>query len=122
MNELTQHFLISESVPSLVLWIGAVLLFTAWVRLRPWSVRGTSWKIHVPTAGRAIVCFLALLVAAQALQRHLIFATTWAIWPILLVGAASAEIVLVMYAFECRTIRKREGRIVRVMRALLVLP
>ncbi|HCE46450.1 MAG TPA: hypothetical protein DET40_23140 [Lentisphaeria bacterium] len=121
MNELTQHFLISESVPTPILWLGAVLLFTAWVRLRPWSVRGASWKIHVPTAVRAIVCFLALLVAAQALQRHLIFATTWAIWPILLVGAASAEAVLVMYAFECRTIRKREGKIIRVLRALLVL-
>ncbi|HBC88407.1 MAG TPA: hypothetical protein DCZ94_15770 [Lentisphaeria bacterium] len=121
MNEMTQHFLLSQSVPTLILWIGTILLFAAWIRLRPWSVHGTGWMTFVSPAVRALVCFIALLVAAQAFQRHLIFATTWAIWLILLVGAISTEIVLVLYAFECQTVRKREGKIIRVLRALLVL-
>ncbi len=121
MNETTQHFLLSESVPTLILWLGSVLIFAAWIRLRPWNLKGGGWIALVPQVVRTLVCFVALLVAAQALQRHLIFATTWAIWLILLAGAVSAELVLVMYLFECQTVRKREGKFIRVMRALLVL-
>ncbi len=122
MNEMTQHFLISESVPTLLLWLAAVLLFMAWIRLRRWNVESPHlWRRLVPAAVRAIVCFIALLVAAQALQRHLIFSTTWAVWPILLAGALSAEAVLVLYAFECRTAPKREARMMKILRATLVL-
>ena len=118
----SQHFLLPAVVPTLALWIGSVLLFWSWIRLRGWTLRDShGWRMALPSFVRAMLCFAALLVAAQALQRHLVFATSWPIWPVLLAGGIAAELVLVLYVFERSTVTIRQGRLLAVARTLLVM-
>lgn len=118
----TQHFLLPMSVPTPVLWILALLLMASWARLRSWDTRAPSvWRVVVPSVCRSLICFAALLALAQAMQRHLVFATSWAVWPILLAGAVAVELVLALYSFERKTTPKREGALLTGARIALVL-
>ncbi len=123
MNEsISQHFLLPTSVPTAVLWLLTLLLTASWVRLRSWDMRTSHmWLSVVPSAVRSLLCFAALLALAQALQRHLVFATNWSLWPILLAGAVAAELVLVLYAFERMSVPRREGVLLASARTALVL-
>ena len=122
MNTMTQHFIFSESIPTFALWIASALAFFLWIRLRSWKPSAPNrWERAIPPIARGMLCFVALVFLSQALQRHLIFATNWPIWVMLLAGAVSAETVLALYAFECRILPRRESIILPGLRALLVI-
>ena len=115
------HYVLPLSIPTVVVYLMALAAVGAWVAshrlVRP---AGSLVKQALGLLLRGAVGFVAMLAAAQALQRGLVLATNWPIWPIALLGAAAVEIVLGLYTLERRTISRRAGRALAVLRVGLV--
>ncbi|HUS47542.1 MAG TPA: hypothetical protein VNA25_13060 [Phycisphaerae bacterium] len=116
-----QHYVLPSSVPSALVWLAALAACACWVlahfipRLRP------RWLRWIVLLGRAGIGFGAMLLVAQALQRVVLFATNWPIWPIALVTALAVEIALGLYALERRSVSRRTGLALAALRVALVL-
>ena len=123
MNPVTEpsHYVFPPSVPTAAVYLLAVVAIGVWaashVLTRP--IAGRQWRA-VAFVGRCLVGFLAMLAVAQALQRGLVLATNWPLWPIALVGAAAVEIVLGLYAVERRTVTRAPGLTLAVLRVVIV--
>ncbi len=106
-------------LPEPALWLMAALFLWAWIRLRKWRMSGAAAVL--PPMVRTLLSFAMLLSAGGALERHLVFATSWPVWAVLLAGAAAAEAVLLLYVFERQSVPKRPGMAIAALRALLVI-
>jgi hypothetical protein len=144
------HYIFPSSVPDIVVyglpfvgvaaWVGA-----HWVKRKISSELGTRNSepktagslLRIPSSAlrvyslpavmffaRVGVAFLTMLAVTQAAMRdqHLILATNWTIWPIVLFGAIGAESVLSLYGMERKVVTRRLGLALTGLRvALLVL-
>lgn len=122
VQQVSSHFLAPPEVPTVALYLIAALFVAAWVKLHRWQ---PAFAVRWPAAAlfvlRVLVGFLTLSAAVQALQRHLVFANNWALWPILLTGALATETVLLLYALERQAVPARQGRILVGLRVSIIL-
>jgi hypothetical protein len=115
------HYVLPASFPTVAVYLLALVAIVAWV-LAHRLTRGPapmSWRAAA-FAGRTFVGFMAMLAVSQALQRGLVLATNWPIWPIALLGAVAVETVLALYLMERRTLSRRTGLALAVLRVALV--
>ncbi|HUU92778.1 MAG TPA: hypothetical protein VM238_16425 [Phycisphaerae bacterium] len=123
MNPITEaHYVLPESVPTVLVYLMAVVAAGVWVLLhfvwrRPSAAGGRAVRFAFLTA----VGFLTLLAVWQALQRGLVLATNWPLWPIALLGALAVEIVLALYALERRTVPRGAGLALSALRVAIVI-
>ena len=121
MLAIQTHYVFPPSVPTVVVYLLAAFAIAAWVaahwfkRRMPTGLWRAAWF-----AARVVIGFMAMLAVAQALQRGLILATNWPIWPIAMLGALAVEIVLALYAMERRTVSRRMGLALAALRVALV--
>jgi hypothetical protein len=115
------HYTFPPSVPTWEVYALAALAVGAWV-----ATHFLKRFLRMPLlalagfVGRVLVGFLAMLAVAQAMQRPLILATNWPIWPLALVGAAAIESILALYAMERKIISRRLGLVLASLRVLAV--
>lgn len=115
-----QHYVFPASVPTALVYLLALLAIGAWVASHLVSRRFGGRMRALLFAIRWGVGFLAMLAVSQALQRGLVLATNWPIWPIALVGSLAVEIVLGFYALERRTITRAPGLALAILRVAIV--
>jgi len=65
--------------------------------------------------------FLTVLAAFELVQRGLVLATNWPLWPLALLASVAVEVLLLLYALERRIVEPRTGRILAGLRVALVL-
>ncbi|MDP6544218.1 MAG: hypothetical protein QGH60_09525 [Phycisphaerae bacterium] len=63
----------------------------------------------------------ALWLVAIAAETMIILATDWPIWVIVAIGGICIEVIMLLYALECRTVSRRAGWAICAMRVALVL-
>ncbi|MBM4017916.1 MAG: hypothetical protein FJ288_06240 [Planctomycetes bacterium] len=125
-----QHYVLPPWIPTALVYLMAAAAVVAWALAhrvtRSIRAAGTETR-RASEGGRALaftarvaVGFVAMLAAAQAMQRGLVLATNWPIWPIALGGAAAVEVVLALYAMERRTVPGGVGLALAVLRVALV--
>ena len=117
-----QHYVLPESVPTVLVYVLALAATGIWILLhflwrRPAGRGARAVRFAVLTA----VGFLTLLAVWQALQRGLVLATNWPLWPIAALGALAVEIVLGLYALECRTISRGAGLALSALRVAIII-
>ena len=136
-----EHYVLPAAVPTAAVVLMATAAVGAWVALHVLAFRLASRAAGgspppsrltatfrsllegaplVALAG-VLVGFVAMLACAQAIQRGLVLATNWPIWPIALAGAVAVEIVLLLYALERRTVSRRAGLALGALRVALVV-
>lgn len=116
------HYQSLAMIPTVVLYLVAVVGVYVWVRL--YSSGYVIWRNSVLLNAllRIMAGFAALTLVSQALQRTLIFATSWPLWPLWLAGAAAVEGVIFLYKPERDGLAPRSvGMFLSILRALLVL-
>jgi len=115
------HYVLPESIPTPAVYALAAVAIGLWIGIhfvwrRPQGV--------VAQAVRFAVCVLvgfgAMEALWQALQRGLVLATNWWLWPIALLGALAVEVVVALYARERQTVSRRAGLALAAMRTVLV--
>ena len=116
-----QHYVLPESVPTLAVYALAAVAIGVWVAIH------FLWRRPKGSVGRAvrfIVCVLVGFAAMQAvwqgLQRGLVLATNWWLWPLSLLAALAVEVVLALYARERQTVSRPAGVALAAMRVVLV--
>jgi len=115
------HYVLPPSVPTAVVYLLALAAIAAWVACHVLTRRiGGRPMRAVAVVGCCLVGFLAMLAAAQALQRGLVLATNWPLWPIALLGAVAVEVVLGLYRLERRTLTRAPGLALAVLRVAIV--
>jgi hypothetical protein len=119
MTPTEQHYVFPPSVPTALVVLLALVAVGAWIFVHRVRMSGRTGSA-LAFAGRIVIGFLAMLAAAQALQRGLVLATNWPIWLIALLGAAAVEIVLALYRLERRTVSRRAGLGLIVLRVAIV--
>jgi len=121
MLAIQTHYVFPPSVPTVAVYLLAAFAIAAWVAAH-WFKRRMATGLWRAAwfAARVVIGFLTMLAVAQALQRGLVLATNWPIWPIALVGALAVEIVLALYAMERRTVSRRMGLALAALRVALV--
>ena len=125
-----QHYVLPAVIPTAVVYLLAAAALAAWWaahRLTRRSTQRLSTGRPATRTGqvfgfamRVAVGFAAMLAVSQALQRGLVLATNWPLWPIALLGAAAIEVVLALYAMERLTVTRRMGLALAAMRVALV--
>ncbi|MFW6108282.1 MAG: hypothetical protein ACOC8D_00570 [bacterium] len=109
-------------LPGLAVCLLAAVLVAAWVGLHALKRRvRASWLRGALFPARVGVGFLALLAVMDAVQRVLVFATNWPLWPLALLGAVGVEVLLVLYGLERRIVPRRTGLALAALRVALVL-
>jgi len=123
MNPTTEaHYVLPESVPTVLVYLMAVVAAGVWVLLhfvwaRPRAAGARAARFAILTA----VGFLTLLAVWQALQRGLVLATNWPLWPIALLGALAVEIVVGLYTLERRTVSRGAGLTLSSLRVAIIV-
>ncbi|MCX5655099.1 MAG: hypothetical protein NTY65_10680, partial [Planctomycetota bacterium] len=116
-----QHYMLPAAVPTVVVWLLAAAAVAAWLIGHRLTRRpATRARQIAGFAARVAVGFAAMLAVSQALQRGLVLATNWPLWPIALLGAAAIEVVLALYAVERQTVSRRLGLALATLRVVLV--
>ena len=117
-EEISKHFMLSQNLPEFLVWLGAIVFFTLWMRFRDWPGEQVK-KTHMFTrfALRWLLCFAGLQCLAEGLMRQLVFASDWPVWAILAGGAFFAELSFELYGFELQSLPKKKGRIIASLRA-----
>jgi len=116
------HYVLPESVPTVLVYLMALAAAGIWVLLHfVWRRPGTARGRVVRFAVLAVVGFVTLLAVWQALQRGLVLATNWPLWPIALLGALAVEIVLGLYALERRTVSRGAGLALSALRVAIII-
>ena len=116
-----QHYVLPAAVPTVAVWLLAAAAVTAWLIAHRLPRRpATRVRQIAEFAARVAVGFAAMLAVSQALQRGLVLATNWPLWPIALLGAAAIEVVLALYAVERQTVSRRLGLALATLRVVLV--
>lgn len=116
-----KHDLFMPSSPAVVIGFLAALAAAAWVALhllRLGRRNALQWAL-APVRLAAGYATLSLLF--QVLQRSLVLATNWALWPIALGGAACVELIVAFYRLERSTVSRRTGFLLMGLRLGLVL-
>ncbi|MCX5684804.1 MAG: hypothetical protein NT049_14110, partial [Planctomycetota bacterium] len=116
-----QHYVLPAVIPTAVVYLLALAAVAAWVaahRLTRGAASRTG-RVFGFALRTAIGC-AAMLAVSQVLQRGLVLATNWPLWPIALLGAAAVEVVLALYAMERLTVSRRMGLALAAMRVTLV--
>ena len=115
------HYTLPATVPTSAVVALAAAAVGVWVAVH------LLWRPPRGLAGRAVrfaVCVLvgfgAMEALWQALQRGLVLATNWWLWPISLLGAVALETVVALYARERQTVSQRAGLVLAGLRMLLV--
>ena len=70
---------------------------------------------------RSLVGLAALLLVGEAIQRFMLFATNWPVWPMALVGAVGVEFLVAAYALERQTVPRGQGLILAALRLAVLL-
>jgi len=117
-----QHHLLPLSMPTAAVVVLAVAAVLAWIGSHFVARRLPSkWARALFFFVRIAVGCGALWLAFNALGRALLLATTWSIWAPALIGAVATESVIALYALERRTVSRRAGLALVVLRMALVL-
>lgn len=112
------------SIPVPQPWLAtilAVVLASAWLGMHLLRRRRGTAGFWLSTLGAmgmaagAAWCLLALL------DHVVVLATAWPIWPIAVLAAISVEMVLWLYQLERRSVGRRVGWVLCVLRVVLVL-
>ncbi|HUT34588.1 MAG TPA: hypothetical protein VNE39_13960 [Planctomycetota bacterium] len=107
------------AAPALLL---AIALVAAWVGVHALRRRAASrWRKGLFLAAGPPIGFLALLTAFDLMQRVVVLATNWWIWPIALAGSVVVEAVLLLYALERRIVPRRTGLALAALRVAMAL-
>ncbi len=108
-------------MPTALIALATAMAVAGWV----WLHRAGSPQEFLPRAGVAMLRVLAGSVAigafSQFAQRWLLLTTSWPLGPLAVLGAAGVECVLACYAFERRTVARRIGRAMSLLRVAAVL-
>lgn len=116
------HYQLPVMIPAMVLYLAAVIGVYIWARLYSLGYAARQRPTLPGVALRMTVGFIALTLVSQALQRTLIFANSWPLWPLWLVGAAAIEAIAWLYQPERDSLTPRSvGTFLSVLRALLIL-
>ncbi|HUU59935.1 MAG TPA: hypothetical protein VMZ50_10345 [Phycisphaerae bacterium] len=116
-----QHYVLPAGVSTAVIVLLAFGAAAAWVATH-FLPRGRRRRVRVLLAGlRLVVGFGAMLGMAQLAQRLLLLGTNWPIWPLALAVAAGVEVILGLYALERRTVSRRTGVVLALLRAAAVV-
>ncbi len=117
-----QHKILPFHLPAAAAWLLAAVLIAGWVALHvvKHRVRAASLRALL-LAARVVVGFAALLAVLDAVQRVVVFATNWRLWPLALGGAVAVEVLLALYALERRIVPRRTGMALAALRVGLVL-
>lgn len=117
----------SAGWPTPVLWLLAGAALAAWYFSHGWSRRlmerarsGRRAAALAAGACRVAIGALALWLLWQALARHLVLETGWRLSMLALLGAASLELVVLLYALERRLLTPRAGRWLLALRVGLI--
>ncbi len=117
-----QHYVLPESVPTVLVYVMALAAAGLWILLHfVWRRPKGMGEQAVRFVVLAAVGFLTLLAVWQALQRGLVLATNWPLWPIALLGALAVEIALGLYALERRTISRGAGLALSALRVGIIV-
>jgi len=115
------HVVLPESVPTPAVYALAAAAVGVWVGVHfLWRRPGGRLGRAVRFAGCVLVGFGAMEALWQAMQRGLVLATNWWLWPLSLAGALAVETVLALYARERQTVSRPVGLALAGTRALLV--
>jgi hypothetical protein len=116
------HYVLPESVPTVLVYLMALAAAGVWILGHVlWRRPGGAGLWAVRFAVLTAVGFVTLLAVWQALQRGLVLATNWPLWPIALLGALAVEIVLGLYALEHRTVSRGAGFALSALRVAIVI-
>ncbi len=115
------HYALPDAVPTPAVGVLAAAAVAAWVAVH------LLWRRPKGAGGRAVrfavgvgVGFASMEALWQVLQRGLVLATNWWLWPLSLLAAVAVEIVLALYARERQTVSRPVGLALAALRALLV--
>jgi len=116
-----QHYVLPAAVPTAVVYLLAAAAIAAWLVAHRLTRRARARKGWIfGFSVRIALGFAAMLAVSQCLQRGLVLATNWPLWPIALLGAAAVEVVLALYAMERQTVSRRMGAALAGLRVALV--
>ncbi len=117
------HYLLPTALPTFALYLAAAAGLYIWARLYGIGYARGRHPALPGIAVRILTGFVALTLVAQALQRHLIFAISWPLWPIMLAGAVAVEVIVFLYQPERddSLMPRRAGLLLTVLRTLLIL-
>lgn len=120
----TQHSILPDAIPAAVVAMIAAGVLAAYVLLRGRKLISSRYnKVLRPLLG-VVLCMAAILAIFELLQRYLVLATPWPLWPIALVGAAAIEALLTLYRLERQTLPAKSGwtlAALRIAAAALVI-
>jgi hypothetical protein len=116
-----QHYVLPAVIPTAVVYLLAIAAIAAWVAAHRLTRHPTTRLGQIfGFAVRVAVGFAAILAVSQALQRGLVLATNWPLWPLALLGATAIEVILALYAMERQTVSRRLGLALAALRVTLV--
>ncbi len=116
------HEILPVALSTPLVCLAAAALVAAWYGLHRLKQRvAARWLRGLLFAARLAVGFLALLAAFDAMQRGVVLATNWPIWPLALGGAVVVEVLLLLYALERRLVTPRTGVALAALRVALAL-
>jgi len=115
------HYTLPASVPTWAVLLLAAAAVGAWVAVHLLWRRP---KASGARAARFLVCvaigFGAMEAIWQAMQRGLVLATNWWLWPLSLLGAVAIEAAVSLYARERQTVSRGVGAALAALRVLLI--
>lgn len=117
-----QHKILPFHLPTLAVCLLAAVGIALWVALHAAKRRvAAPWAKGVLFVARLAIGFGTILTVMEALQRGLVFATNWPLWPLALAGAVAIEVLLVFYALERRLVPRPVSLALAGLRIALVL-
>ena len=117
----TRRDLLGDEVHTSSVWILAAALIAAWTIAHLLSRRFLKTK-PLKLAGfivRTVLGTAAIWAFWQAVARHLVLETSWALWVCGFIGAFSIEVLIALYQLEKRIVRPRVGRWLLALRLVL---
>ena len=119
----SQHQVLPASIPTAVVCLMAGGALAAWAvaHLLKRYTAGSRRAGRIAFALRSAVGLAALLLVGEAIQRFMLFATNWPVWPVALVGAVGVEFLVAAYALERQTVPRRQGLVLAALRLAVLL-
>jgi len=119
---LVQHTLLPFRLPVSLVCLLAVVWIALWVLVHRIFGRARSLGARLFVRVLAVAAgFLAILCVLDALQHVVIYATSWWVWPLALVGAVVVEALLALYGLERRIVPPRIGLALAALRVAMAL-
>jgi hypothetical protein len=122
MLAVQEHYRLPESFPWYLTCLAALAAVAAWAAIHTLKIRPSKPSGRILFfAAKVALGFVAILLVAQAVMPWVLLTTNWPMWALAAGGALAVEGVTSLYSLERRTVSRRAGGALAVLRALLAL-